>query len=555
MPSATRSSSAFSGPERVILAIVCVAVLVINLSTTIVNITLPRLTEDLGATTTDLLWIVDAFNLAFAALVLAAGTLSDRFGRRRLLVIGLVVFAVGSIGGATAANPTQLIAWRAIAGVGAAVIFPGTLSIISNVFTDRTRRAKAIGLWGAAAGVAIAVGPVVGGFLVEYVSWNSTLLFPGAVALVALVGVVLRVPESRDPATPPLDLGGILLSCLGLGLVVYALIEAPERGWMSGATLGVGAVAAALLATFVAWERRQAHPMLDLSLFRNLRFTAAALSITFAFFALFGFIFLVTQYLQFVKLYGPFDTGLRMLPFAVCTAVLSVAGSRVAVVTGTKLVVAGGMLLFAAGFAWASTVDVDTAYLTMALQMVLMGSGLGLTSTPATEAIMGAVPKAKAGIGSAVNDATRELGGTFGVAVVGSVALSMYRDAFSGSPLPEEALESARDSVGAAVATAERIAAAGDEAAASSLVTLAQSGFLDGLQVGCLVAAGVAAAGAVVVLLWLPAHPTAPDGGGAGDRDGATEDDGTAEGALRAGPVAAAASAPPLALAIDREPA
>jgi EmrB/QacA subfamily drug resistance transporter len=500
-------STAFTPRERVVLLVVCLAVLVINLSTTIVNITLPRLTEDLGATTTDLLWIVDAFNLAFAALVLAAGTLSDRFGRRKLLVIGLVLFAAASYGGATAGSPGQLIAWRAAAGVGAAVIFPVTLSIISDVFTDRVRRAKAIGLWGASAGLAIALGPVVGGFLVQHVSWNSTLLFPGTVALLALIGAVLRIPESRDPATPPLDLGGIALSTVGLGLLVHSIIEAPERGWGSGATLGAIAASLVVLAAFVVWERRQEHPMLEVTIFKNLRFTAAALSITFAFFALFGFIFLITQYFQFVKGYEPFSAGVRLLPFATCTALLSIAGSRIAVLFGTKLVVAGGLLLFAAGFAWTSTVDASTSYPTMALQMMFMGAGLGLTSAPATEAIMGVVPKAKAGIGSAVNDATRELGGTLGVAIVGSVALSLYRDAFAGSSLPASVLEPAKESIGAAIVASGRIAQGGDPGAGAALADVAQQGFLDGLQAGCLVAAGVSFVGAVLVLLWLPAHP------------------------------------------------
>ena len=509
MSTSAPPSSAFTGRERVILLIVCLAVLVINLSTTIVNITLPRLTEDLGATTTDLLWIVDAFNLAFAALVLAGGTLSDRFGRRKMLLGGLALFGLASFGGATAGSPGQLIAWRALAGVGAAVIFPVTLSIISDVFSDRTRRAKAIGLWGAAAGLAIALGPVVGGFLVQNVSWNSTLLFPGAVAVLALVGTILRIPESRDPATPPLDFGGIGLSTLGLGLLVYAVIEAPERGWASAATLGALGTALLLLLVFTLWERRQRFPMLDVTIFKNLRFTAAALSITFAFFALFGFIFLITQYFQFVKGYEPFSAGVRLLPFATCTAVLSIAGSRVAVLLGTKLVVAGGLLMFSVGFAWTSTVDADTAYVTMAFQMVLMGSGLGLTSAPATEAIMGVVPAAKAGIGSAVNDATRELGGTLGVAVVGSVALSLYRDSFAGSGLPGSVLETARESIGAAILTSGQIARDGDPGAAATLASTAQSGFLDGLQAGCLVAAGVSLAGAIFVLLWLPAHPGA----------------------------------------------
>ena len=509
-PGATEASKAFSGRERLILAIVCAAVLVINLSTTIVNITLPQLTEDLGATTTDLLWIVDAFNLVFAAFVLAGGTLSDRFGRRRLLIAGLAVFGAASFGGATAGTPGELIAWRAAAGAGAAVIFPVTLSIIANVFPDRARRAKAIGLWGASTGLAIALGPIVGGFLVQYVSWNSTLLLPAGIALLALLGAVLRIPESRDPATPPLDLGGIGLSTIGLGLLVYGIIEAPERGWLAAPTLGVLGAALAALWGFAVWERRQAFPMLELTIFKNLRFTAAALSVTFAFFALFGFIFLITQYFQFVKAYEPFSAGVRLLPFAVSTAVLSIAGSKVAVRFGTKLVVAGGLLMFAVGFAWTSTVGPATPYPTMAMQMILMGSGLGLTSAPATEAIMGVVPAAKAGMGSAVNDATRELGGTLGVAVVGSVALSLYRDVFAGLQLPESVLGPARDSIGSAVVTSQRLAQSGEAGAARTLADAAQSGFLDGLQAGCWIAAGVSVIGALLVVLWLPAHPDSP---------------------------------------------
>lgn len=502
-----RPSSAFTGPERLILVVLCAGVFVINVSTTIVNITLPRLTQDLGASTTDLLWIVDAFNLAFAALVLAGGSLSDRYGRKRALVAGLALFAVASFGGATATSPDALIAWRAAAGVGAAVIFPVTLSILSNVFTDRTRRAKAIGIWGATTGLAIAAGPIVGGFLVEHVSWNSTLLFPGAVAVLALLGTLWTVPESRAPATPPPDVPGIVLSTLGLGLLVHAIIEAPEHGWGSTATLAELGAALAVLVVFTLWERRALHPMLDVRIFTNLRFTAASASITFAFFAMFGFIFLITQYFQFVQGYEPFGAGLRILPFALCVGITSILGARLAVAFGTKVVVAGGLLLLAAGFAWTSTAGADTPYWVIALQMVAMGSGLGLTSTPATEAIMGVVPAAKAGIGSAVNDATRELGGTLGVAVIGSVSLSLYRDAFSDSSLPDAVLGPARESIGAATMAADGLARAGDPAAAGALARAAQGGFLDGLQAGCLVAAGVVLVGAVLVLLWLPAHP------------------------------------------------
>jgi EmrB/QacA subfamily drug resistance transporter len=513
--------TAFTPSERLALGVLCGAVFVINVSTTIVNITLPRLTQDLGASTEDLLWIVDAFNLAFAALVLAGGSLSDRYGRKRALLLGLGLFAVASFGGATAGSPGALIAWRTLAGIGAAVIFPVTLSILSNVFVDRRRRAKAIGVWGATTGLAVAAGPIVGGFLVQHVSWNSTLVFPGAVAVLTLLAAIRLVPESRDPETPRPDLGGIVLSTSGLGVLVYSLITAPEHGWSSAATVGGSGLAAALLLVFVLWERAQEHPMLDVRIFTNLRFTAASFSVTVAFFAMFGFIFLITQYFQFVKGYEPFESGVRLLPFALAVGVASIAGARLAVAIGTKLVVAGGLVALAVAFVWTSSADAGTGYLVISLQMVLLGGGLGLTSAPATEAIMGVVPSAKAGVGSAVNDATRELGGTLGVAVIGSVSLSLYRGGLGDEKLPAAALEPARESIGAALAAASRLAGSGDPGAAARLATAARDGFIDGLQAGCLVAAGVVLLGALLVLAFLPAHPgTEPDddgGAGAGE--------------------------------------
>lgn len=486
-----------------ILAVLCLAVFVVNVSTTIVNIALPTLTREIGANTRDLLWIVDAFNLAFAALVLAAGSLSDRFGRRRFLIVGLGIVAVASLAGSQVDTPGPLIASRVLAGIGAAIVFPVTLSIIANVFTDRAERAKAIGVWGAATGMAVALGPVAGGWLLEHFWWGSILVFCAGVAALALVLSLWAVPDSRDPSVPRLDVRGLVLSCLGLGLLIHAIIEAPDRGWASTTTLAAFAAAAAVLVLFVLAERRTEEPMLDVSLFGNLRFTAASLAVTASFFALFGFIFLITQYFQFVKGFGPLETGLRILPVATCVALSSILGARLAVAIGTKLVVAGGLLSLTVAYTWISTSSATTAYGTIVGQMIFLGTGMGLTSTPATEAIMGVVPKAKAGIGSAVNDATRELGGTLGVAVIGSVSLSFYRDAIGGAGLPAEATERAQESVGAAYAVASRLPGE----AGPQLSDLARSGFLDGLSAGCLVAAGVTLLGSLLVLRYLPAHP------------------------------------------------
>lgn len=470
----------------------------------IVNVSLPTLTREIAASSRDLLWIVDAFNLAFAALVLAAGSLSDRFGRKGALLVGLVVYVVASLLCAWSDTPGELILWRTVAGIGSAIIFPTTLSIISNVFPVRTERARAIGLWGAASGIAIAAGPIVGGALLNSFWWGSAFVFCAVLGTLTFTLAAWLVPTSRDPATPPLDVPGLLLSTMGLAVLVHTIIEGPERGWSSVQTLGGFLAAVLVLAAFTVWERRQEHPMLDVTLFTNLRFTAASGAVTFAFFALAGFVFLIAQYFQFVLGYGVLEAGLRQIPVALSVAATSLIGTHLAVRFGTKAVVVVGLLTFAGGFVWASSNAQDTGYLAIALQMIMVGSGLGLTSAPATEAIMGVVPAAKAGIGSAVNDATRELGATLGVAVIGSVAVSIYRERVADTFPAGPARELAQESLGAATTAA---AQAGDP----GLITLAQVGFLSGLSAGCLVAAGVAIVGALLAARFLPAHPVAPE--------------------------------------------
>lgn len=502
------------GPVNKTAALValCLAVFVVNVSTTIMNIALPSLVTELGASTRDLLWIVDAFNLAFAALVLAGGSLSDRFGRRPFLILGLGLFFAASVGGAMSGNAEALITWRALAGVAAALVYPTTLSILTNVYTERSERVKALGFWGAATGLSVAIGPVVGGALLESFWWGSILVFNATAAGLTLVVVWRFVPDSRDPATPPLDYRGLVLSTVALGALVYSIIEAPDRGWTSAPTLiGFGA-AAVILTAFVLNEIRVQHPMLDVRLFTNPRFTAASGAVTSAFFALFGFIFLVTQYIQSVRDYGAFETGLRMLPVAGSIAVASLIGPGIAVIIGSKVVVALGLLSLSGAFGWASTISGDTGYWSIVGQMVLLGAGIGLTSTPATEAIMGVVSPDKAGMGSAVNDATRELGGTLGVAVIGTVSLSVYRDHLDLGSFPELLREPARESVGGAVAAAEQAAGAfGPLSAeiAARLADTAKISFVEGFTTGCIVAGAVTAVAAVLTLIYLPAHPVA----------------------------------------------
>jgi EmrB/QacA subfamily drug resistance transporter len=498
-----------------ILVTLCLAALIINLDTTIVNVALPALVRQTGATTTDLQWVVDAYNLVFGALVLAAGSLADRLGRKGMLLAGLAVFGVSSLAGSFATSSGQLIAARAVMGLGAAMMFPSTLSLLTNVFTARRERAAAIGVWGASAGVGIALGPIAGGWLLEQFWWGAIFVFMAPVAAVVAALVAWRVPTSRDPRTPPMDWRGFALSTAGMSLIVYGIIQAPGWGWASAATLGVLAAGIVLLGALVAAERATAAPMIDVRLFRNPRFTAASASVAIAFFALLGFIFLMTQYFQIVRGYSPLATGVRLLPVAVSVGVASVAGTRLAVRVGNKLIVGGGMALFCAALLGISFSTRYTSYGIITVQMVVLGVGMGFTQAPATEAIMGAVPKQKAGIASAVNGATRLFGGTLGVAVIGSVAASLYTSRLTEllpAGLPGEAITAAKGSVGGAAVAAQQLTQAGLAGPARALSDAAVAAFMHSLSGACLIAAGVAAAGVLLVAIWLPARPQLPAG-------------------------------------------
>jgi EmrB/QacA subfamily drug resistance transporter len=482
-----------------ILLTVCAAVLAINLDTTIVNVALPSISSELDANTRQLQWIVDGYNLAFAALVLAAGSLSDRYGRRPALIIGLLGFAAASVAGALSTTSEALVVSRFAMGTFAAVIFPTTLSIISNTFRERKERAAALGVWGAVVGLGVAAGPVTGGLLLEHFAWSSVFWALVPLALAAALAAYLIVPESRDPHVPRLDFPGLGLSVAMLSTLVYTIIEAPDHGWQSAATLTGFAVSAILLVTFVVVERRSSHPMLDVTLFKDARFSAASGAVTVTFFALFGFIFLITQYMQFIRGWGTLSTGARILPVALSIAVASVIGAMLAPRVGTRAVVTTGLVLFGSAFLWIANVDVDTSYTAVIVpQMVMMGLGMGFISTPATESILLVLPPARAGVGSAVNDATRELGGTLGVAVVGSIFSSVYAAHLADSALgrlPGSALATAQDSVGAA----QTIAAGSPE-----LQGAVRDSFMSGLSVSSLVIGVLCLAAAAIAVRVLP---------------------------------------------------
>ena len=499
LTTAERSSGARRGA---ILAAVCLAAFAINLDTTIVNVALPSLTRELGAGTRALQWIVDAYNLAFAALVLAAGSLGDRFGRRPALLIGLAGFGLASGAGALCSTAGELIAARAVMGMFAALIFPATLSVIANTFPDRGERAKAVGAWGAVGGLGVAVGPVSGGLLLSEFSWASVFVALVPLTLLAIAAVARFVPESSDPNAPALDRQGLLTATLAIGSLVYTIIEAPGWGWGSPATLAGFALALVSIVVFVAIERRAEHPMLDVRLFSERAFSAASGAVTVAFFALFGFIFMITQYMQFVRGWSTLSAGVRTLPVAISIAIASVLGANLAARLGTRTIVIAGLSLLGGSFLWISQAGAMTSYTIIVAQMAMMGGGLGLTTAPATESILSVLPPAKAGVGSAVNDATREAGGTLGVAILGSVFASLYASGLThkvGHALGAGALHVAQSSAGAGYA----VIAHAPAAVRPELISGVQSAFLSGLHAGCFVAAGVCAIGAIGAS-WLP---------------------------------------------------
>jgi EmrB/QacA subfamily drug resistance transporter len=518
-----------------ILAVLCLSVLLTVVDNTIVNVALPTMSRQLSASTQDLQWIVDAYTLVFAGLLLVGGNLGDRIGRRRVLQAGLALFAVTSVGAALARNTGELIAGRAAMGVAAALIYPATLALLTSTFTVARERATAIGIWSGVSGLAVAIGPVTGGLLLRHFSWSSVFYINVPIVVIALIAGMRLLPETRDPNAGRFDPLGALTSVAGIGLLVYTVIEAPRHGWASAATIAGFTGSAVILASFAAWQLRRPDPMLDVRLFKNPRFTAASGAIALAFFGLFGFIFMITQYFQVVRGYNTLHAGVATLPFAIVTGACSPLAIMLMKRLGTKVIVTAGLGLMSGGFLVAAGTGVDSAYWgRIIVAMVLMAAGLALTTSPATEAIMGALPRAKAGAGSAVNDTTRELGGTLGVAIIGSVLSSAYGShvltALTRIGAPAAAVSAAQQSVVAGLDVAAQLPPGLREVAAAA----ARQAFVDGLRTGSVVAAAATAAAALATLAFLPARvrQLSDDGAledaGRGQADGLTEIDSAA---------------------------
>jgi EmrB/QacA subfamily drug resistance transporter len=497
------------------LVVLCVSLIVIVIDNSILNVALPTLSrpEDaggLGAADSDLQWIVDSYVLVFAGLLLTAGALGDRFGRYRALAGGLAVFGAASAFAAFSDSSAALIGARAVMGIGAAFIMPATLSIITDVFRDPRERGRAIGVWAGVSALGLAVGPVTGGFLLEHFWWGSVLLVNLPVVAIGLVGGFLFVPDSRDPAAPRLDVPGAVLSIAGLATVLWALIEGPTTGWASGPVLGAFAVGFALLGGFLAWERHTDEPMLDLGFFRNPRFSAASAAITLTFLALMGMIFMLTQYLQSVLAFSPLKAGAILMPMSLVMVVLAPNSARLVERVGTKVVLGSGLLIVTLALALLSLVTVTTPTIVVIGITIVLATGMANTMAPATESVMGSLPREKAGVGSAVNDTTRQVGGAVGVALLGSLLASRYSasvdSALAAADLPAGVLDRIGGNVQAGVAVADETGGALGE----QILAASHDAFLSGMHLAVLVAAAITALAAVGVFLWLPARAVVP---------------------------------------------
>ncbi|MFE7418923.1 MFS transporter [Rhodococcus sp. NPDC057529] len=501
------------------LAVICLAELLVVLDNTIVNVALPSIGVELRTSVSGLQWVVDAYTLTFAGLLLAFGNLGDRYGRRRVMVIGLIGVAVMSIAGANAESLGQVVAARAAMGVFAAAVFPATLALVINIFTDVRERALAIAAWTAMAGFAIAIGPMAGGWLLEHFSWHSVFWINVPIAVFAAIATLVLVPESRASVIGRIDLLGIAASITGITVLVWAIIEAPHHGWTSTVTVGAVALSIAVLTGFVLWELRTDHPILDLRLFRNRRFSLPALAIAIGYFSMFGFLFLITQYFQGVREYTPFEFGVASLPFAVSVAVGAPVATLLAQRVGTTPVIVFGLLLTGVGLYLGGQVAVDSSYLTDVLpSMVSMALGLAIVQGPATESIMASLPLDEAGAGSAVNDTTREIGGTLGVAVLGSIVASYYAttmspllDRIPAALMNDDEKGFARATVLSVLEIRKREIPPFLEQQRENLILTMKTTVLQGSHTASLVAAGAVVVCAVVVAIFMPWAPARTD--------------------------------------------
>jgi EmrB/QacA subfamily drug resistance transporter len=497
-----------------VLAVLCLSLTVISIDNTILNVALPSIVESLHARGSELQLLIDGYTVVFACLLLTAGSLGDKLGRKGILTAGLALFGAFSTMAAFSQTSHQLILFRALMGLGGACIYPSTLSILTNTFHDQKERARAIGIWAGVSGLGVAIGPLAGGLLLEHFWWGSVFLVNLPICITAIVLGRALIPATAKDAEEALDPIGAVLSIVGLVGFLLAIIEVPEKGWTHPTVLIAGGVGIAFLALFGWWEMRTPAPMLDLHFFANPRFSAASATITLTFFALYGSTFLLTQYFQFVLDYSPLKAGMLTAPVALGIMGTAPQAPKLVERIGTKHVVVLGLGIVAVGLLLYGSDSVMSSIPGGIAVRMMFGVGMGFTMAPATESIMGSLPKEKAGVGSAVNDTTRQTGGALGVAVIGSVFAARYHAAIHVPPgVPAAAAPLVRDSIGRALDAVGRFDLA--PATAAAVHRAAGEAFLVGMRTAVIVGAVVVAGAAAVAYRYLPSHASGdrhPDG-------------------------------------------
>ena len=493
-----------------VLWILCGSLVIVVVSVSSLNVAIPEIQRSLGATGSELQWIVDSYAVVFAGLLLPAGALGDRYGRKGALLVGLAVLGASSVGGMWASGPAELIIWRGLMGAGAALIMPATLSIVTTVFPE-DERPKAIAIWAGFAGAGGVVGLLSSGVLLEAFWWGSIFLVNVPLVVIMVFAVGRFVPTSRDGDQTPMDPIGGVVSTVGLVALVFGIIEGPEAGWTSALVLGSFVVAIVALTLFVSWELRSEHPLLDPRFFKIRAFTIGSLVITLAFFGLFGMFFVLTQYFQFVQGLSALETGIRILPYALVLLLVSPSSARLAAKHGERDVMTVGLVVAAGGFVLLAFANPGSLYLMIGVALVLIAAGTGLLMPPATTALVVALPPEKAGVGSAVNDTTREVGGAIGIAIVGVLTSVGYRRSLgdAADELGEHAAEAGRDSIGALLLATHEL----PSETVAPVIETAREAFTDGMFFGMGLAAMTLAAAAVMVraLLEGPGETRASD--------------------------------------------
>jgi EmrB/QacA subfamily drug resistance transporter len=488
------------------LGVLCLVLAAITIDETAVNVVLPTLSRELSASATQLQWVVESYVLVIGTLVLTMGALSDRYGRRLVLVLGLVVFGTASVAGAFAPSANLLVAARVAMGVGAAMIMPSTLSILRTSFPEEERR-LALGIWSAVLSLGLLVGPLIGGFLLEHFWWGSVFLINVVITAVALVGALLFIEKTKNPSSASLDLVGTGLAVVAMGLVFFGITEAPKLGWAGSLTLASLILGGIFLAVFVLWERRVPHPMLDLSLFRNPRFSAASLSVALAYSSLFGAMFVLTQYLQFVLAYRPLEAGLRIAPLMIAALPASLVGAVLAARLSTRAVVVGGLLATAAGLSLFAMITPKSGYSPLLAACVVIGLGIGAAATAAADSILAAAPEDKSGAASAVDETAIQLGSAFGIAALGGVLAAGYSLAFSTKGVvPQGVLPGTHAIASESIGDAVRAAAEVSGATGEELLAAAKTAFVEAMSTAMLLGAEMVLLGALVALAFLPAR-------------------------------------------------